>query len=160
MIGSLDSLGGRHQAYSRRFEYRDRNSKAVFSQAARPRFRWVAYEAQPFRGVYELREPTMATRFVAWPLVDAASLVKQVRDRAVEKLRHALAARSDLIGRVLVGRKANGSNDFPISKRVRIVPLASIGHEHADRAIRRLLVEVPADCPLDSNDIHWAFSAP
>jgi CRISPR-associated protein Csb2 len=36
--------------------------------------------------------------------------------------------------------------------------LPSIGHVHADRAIRRVMVEVPGNCPLDAADVHWAFS--
>src|SRR5690606_22966248 len=42
--------------------------------------------------------------------------------------------------------------------RVRIVPLPSIGHQHADHGIRRVLVEVPAGCPLRADDVQWAFS--
>jgi CRISPR-associated protein Csb2 len=41
---------------------------------------------------------------------------------------------------------------------VKIVPLPSIAHPHADRAIRRVLVEVPAICPLRADDVNWAFS--
>jgi CRISPR-associated protein Csb2 len=41
---------------------------------------------------------------------------------------------------------------------VRIIAIPSIGVHHADRAIRRLLVEIPAACPLRSEDVRWAFS--
>src|SRR5262249_8810061 len=49
-------------------------------------------------------------------------------------------------------------DDGPTYARVRIVPLPSIGHPHADRGIRRVLVEIPAGCPLRADDAHWAFS--
>jgi CRISPR-associated protein Csb2 len=57
-----------------------------------------------------------------------------------------------------VGRKPDGSSDGPIDARVRLVPLPSVGHLHADRGIRRILVQVPAGCSLDAGDVHWAFS--
>ena len=61
------------------------------------------------------------------------------------------------VERTLVGRKPDGSNEGP-SGRVRILPLPSIGHFHADREIRRVLIEVPPSCPLRADDIAWAFS--
>ena len=42
--------------------------------------------------------------------------------------------------------------------RIRIVPLPSIGHAQADHAIRRVLIEIPPNCPLGVSDIAWAFS--
>ena len=62
------------------------------------------------------------------------------------------------IERVLVGRTVDGADGASISSRVKIVPLPSIGHHHADRGIRRALVEVPVGCPLRADDVHWAFS--
>ena len=41
---------------------------------------------------------------------------------------------------------------------MRILPLPSIGYAHADRAIRRVLIEIPPNCPLPADDIAWAFS--
>jgi CRISPR-associated protein Csb2 len=62
------------------------------------------------------------------------------------------------IEKCLVGRKTNGDDAAPKSARVRIVPLPSIGHFHADHAIRRVLVEIPAGCLIRADDAHWAFS--
>ena len=45
-----------------------------------------------------------------------------------------------------------------IRPRARILPLPSIGHSLADHAIRRVLVEIPPNCPLRADDIAWAFS--
>jgi CRISPR-associated protein Csb2 len=68
-----------------------------------------------------------------------------VRDRAVARLKKALPENEALIDRVLIGRNATEADK---AARVRIVPLPSIGHVHADREIRRILVEVPPNCPL------------
>ena len=76
----------------------------------------------------------------------------------MERLKTALPQRTGDIERVLIGRKPDGSNDGPAEQRVRILPLPSIGHVHADRDIRRVLVEVPSTCPLHANDVQWAFS--
>jgi CRISPR-associated protein Csb2 len=117
-----------------------------------------AYESPPSRRVYELRDGTSDTSLGVWPLARASSLVVCLRDGAVERLRRALPDRSLEIERTLVGRKADGADDGPTSLRVRIVPLPSIGLHHADRGIRRVLVEVPAGGPLSRGDVHWAFS--
>jgi CRISPR-associated protein Csb2 len=52
----------------------------------------------------------------------------------------------------------DGSDGNPASGRVRILPLPSIGHHHADRAIRRVVIEVPSNCPLGADDVQWALS--
>jgi CRISPR-associated protein Csb2 len=71
------------------------------------------------------------------------------------RLRRALPAKSELIARVIVGR---GASEADKSQRVRIVPLPSIGNVHVDQGIRRLLIEVPPNCPLTPADIEWAAS--
>src|SRR5262249_31979268 len=44
-------------------------------------------------------------------------------------------------------------------QRIRTVPLPSIGHKHADHAVRRVLVEVPPGSGLAAADVFWAFSS-
>jgi CRISPR-associated protein Csb2 len=81
-----------------------------------------------------------------------------VRDEAAQRLTAAYNGQDDktaLIDRILVGR---GAAEADKAQRVRITPLPSIGHQHADHAIRRVLVEVPASCPLRADDVAWAFS--
>jgi CRISPR-associated protein Csb2 len=158
--GSLESLKDRYAASSQRFttEGSGAGAKRLFSQAPRPRFAQVAYESPPSRRVYELREATSEAPFGVWPLAQACSLVGWLRDGAAGRLRRALPDRGSEIERVLIGRKADGTDEGPTSARVRIVPLPSIGHHHADRGIRRVLVEVPAGCPLRADDVYWAFS--
>src|SRR5262249_22808152 len=42
--------------------------------------------------------------------------------------------------------------------RIRIIPLPSIGTPHVVPSVRRVLIEIPANCPLSGDDIAWAFS--
>lgn len=159
--GSLASLERRYRAYADRFRYvRDGGAlKVVFRQPPRPRFRSVAYDSPPARQLYELRESAADAAFAPWPLVKASVLVVRLRDGAVERLKRAMPKRAADIERVLVGRKPDGTNDGSPTERVRIIPLPSIGHVHADREIRRVVVEVPATCPIPAVDVLWAFSA-
>ena len=158
--GSLKSIEQRYRACGKRFRYvhDGKAVKVVFHQPPRPRFRSVAYDSPPARQLYELREPTAEAAFAPWPLVRASALVVRLRDGAVERLKRAIPERASDIERVLVGRKPDGTNDGPAEDRVRIIPLPSVGHVHADREIRRVVVEVPTTCPIRAVDVHWAFS--
>ncbi|WP_447977331.1 type I-G CRISPR-associated protein Csb2 [Candidatus Nitrospira bockiana] len=158
--GSLESIERRYQAQSRRFRYEQRGKsvKIVFRQPPKPRFQTVAYDSPPAHQLYELREPTAEGKFAPWTLERVYTLIARLRDSAVERLKRAMPARTTEIERVLVGRKPDGMNGGPPEHRVRIVPFPSIGHLHADRDIRRVLIEVPPNCPLRPGDVHWAFS--
>jgi CRISPR-associated protein Csb2 len=158
--GSLQTLKARYAASSQKFETegQGKEAKRFFSQPPKPRFRHVAYDSPPSRRVFELRQAASDTSIAPWPLVRASKLAVALRDGAVARLRSALPDRSTEIERFLVGRKANGADEGRTSLRVRILPLPSIGHHHADRAIRRVLVEVPAGCPIRADDVFWAFS--
>lgn len=158
--GSLVSLDARHAASCRRFRPQGQGEKAkqLFTQPPKPHFVQVPYDSPPSRRVYDVCVIGSEPSFAPWPLTQATGLVEVLRDLAAERLRHALPGLSSEIERVLVGRKADGADDGPTSLRVKIVPLPSIGHDYADRGIRRVLVEVPASCPLSTADVHWAFS--
>lgn len=158
--GSLESLTRRHEAFGKRFEYVKKGSsvRVVFRRPPMPLFQSVAYDSPPSRRLYELRAPTAHGGFAPWPLERAHAIVVRLRDAAVERLKRAIPSQRADIDRALVGRKPDGSNACPPEQRVRIVPLPSIGHAHADREIRRVLVEVPPSCPLRADDVHWAFS--
>jgi CRISPR-associated protein Csb2 len=132
--------------------------KVVFRRPPEPRFRLVSYDSPPTRQLYELRDATAEAGFAPWPLERVSALVVRLRDGAVQRLMSVLPAHKADIERVLVGRKPDGTNDCPPESRVRIIPLPSIGHVHADREIRRVLVQVPPTCPLRAADVHWAFS--
>ena len=142
--GSLDSLVQRHRRTRARFQGR------LFAQPPKPRFRQVAYDSPPRQLLFD-----MVGERSSWRLDRIVPLTELVRDRAAARLKGALKGQDGEIDRVLVGR---GATEADKAQRVRIVPLPSIGHAHADRAIRRVLVEIPANCPLRADDVEWAFS--
>lgn len=161
--GSLRSLVRRHG--SARFQREKSNERvsglhpeAVFVQQPKPSYRQVSYESPPAHHVFELRSPTDSERRVAWPLEGASSLVVLVREAARARLSTAMPSRTVEIDQYLVGRARDGSKAVPAGRRVRIIVLPSIGMHYADHAIRRVLIEVPASCPLRSEDVRWAFS--
>ena len=105
--------------------------------------------------VFELREPDVRAAYAGWALDRAVELVETARDDAANCLAAAVPDFAGSVERFLIGRGATEA-DKPL--RVRIVPIPSVGHEHADMAIRRLTVRVPQSCPLAPEDIAWAFS--
>lgn len=155
--GSLASLEARFAAGRTRLRATggNRRQQWLFIQPPKARFAMVAYDSPPRRLLFELRAGSGEDRFVPWPLTGTAALCERVRDLAAARLARALPAQSAMIDRLLVGRGA-GAGDLP--RRVRLLALPSIGHRHVDHAIRRLLVEIPADCPLAAGDVAWAFS--
>ena len=167
-MGSLRSLIDRHNASRNRFglirepapkKKDSKDTKVVgqtFTQPPKPRFSQIAYDSPPVQLLFELRARTRTEDFFAWPLDDIVRLVETVRDGAAETLAAALPERTACIERVFIGR---GATEADKASRIRVIPLPSIGHVHAERSIRRLLVEVPPDCPLDPRDIAWAFTA-
>jgi CRISPR-associated protein Csb2 len=152
--GSLKSLEYRYRA--RRF--RHEGGHRVFVQQPKPTYRQISYECPSTRYLFDLRCLADSERRAVWPLVRASSLVLSAREAARKRLNEKMPNRSQEIDRHLVGRKPDGSNAAPPENRVRIIPIPSIGMHYADRAIRRLLVEIPAACPLRSEDVRWAFS--
>lgn len=152
--GSFESLERRYQAP----RFRTVGGQRVFVQQPKPTYRKISYESPPARHVFELRSSADSERRVAWPLEGASSLVVAARETARARLSTAMPNRIHDVNQHLVGRKPDGSNAVPAESRVRIIAIPSIGMHYADRAIRRLLVETPAACPLGSEDVRWAFS--
>lgn len=151
--GSLDSLEIRHKANTQRFTHV--NGKTQFANAPRPRFRTVSYNSPTARLLFELRRTTApGTPFAPWSLKSTATLVRTLRDSAYERLEQHFNG-SGMVEKVLIGRNATEA-DKP--QRIRIIPLPSIGHVHADPGIRRVLVEVPPDCPIRTDDVAWGFA--
>jgi CRISPR-associated protein Csb2 len=158
--GSLDSLIARHKETRTRFQTLCEPNKKehgrkvaagqVFSQPRKPRFGQVAYDSPPTRSVFEL-----AGSNAPWRLDRIAELTELVRDGAAARLKKAWPDKSACIERVLVGRNATEEDK---ATRVRIIPLPSVGHPHADHAIRRILVEIPPNCPIPRGDLEWCFS--
>lgn len=151
--GSLASLETRHKANAQRFTRI--NGKTQFANAPKPRFRAVTYNSPATRVLFELRRTTApGAPFAPWPLKSAAALVQTLRDGAEKQLAKHFNG-SGVVEKVLIGRDATEADK---ALRIRIIPLPSIGHVHADPGIRRVLVEVPPDCPIRADDIAWAFS--
>jgi CRISPR-associated protein Csb2 len=158
--GSWRSLRERHERGGRRFlpVGKGKAQRVQFTQASKPRFVQIAYDSPPARFVFELRSMVNDSAFAPFPLARAPQLVTMLRNAAVDLLRTCLPNQVQEIERALIGRRPDGTNAIPSAARVRIIPLPSIGHQHVDAAIRRVLVEVPATCPLRSDDVCWAFS--
>jgi CRISPR-associated protein Csb2 len=128
-----------------------------FVQPPKAHFAMVSYDGTPTFHLFELRSEFEPARSSPWTTWRATSLIEHVRDTAVAALSSALPARKADIERVLVGRKGDGANVGPIAERIRFIPLPSVGHEHADQSIRRVLVQVPPG-PLAASDVLWALS--
>jgi CRISPR-associated protein Csb2 len=157
MAGSLASLRTRHEASRRRFTARreGRSVVTLFRQPPKPLFRGVAYDRLVRRFLFELRPADGARPFQPISLDRVAPVAKAVRDRIAERLTQALPGRAAEIERFVIGRSAT---DADKARRIRILPLSSIGMEYTDPAIRRVLVEIPPDCPITVEDVLWAVS--
>jgi len=157
--GSLKSLEDRFAESANRFEHFQQGRKrgVLFRQPPKPQFRQVAYDSPASERLFEIRS---SAGFAAQQLTDIVRLTTRIRDLAVDRLRQSAWRADDpnrvgLIEKVFIGR---GATDADKPQRIRITPLPSIGHVCADRAIRRVLVSVPPDCPISAEDVHWAFS--
>lgn len=131
----------------------------TFVKSSVVQFATISYDNPILRILFDLRKHSDAgDTSAAWPLADVVRLVELLRDKAAERLKGVFPARIAEIDQVLVGHSAESGDKIAASDRVRILPLPSIGHQHADCAIRRVLIEVPPGCSLDPEDVQWAFS--
>ncbi|HKU37686.1 MAG TPA: type I-U CRISPR-associated protein Csb2, partial [Polyangiales bacterium] len=154
--GSFGSIMRRFDAASMRLRPNGAG-RTSFVQPPKAHFATVRYDGTPPFHLFELRRESGAAKSAPWATWRATSLVEHVRDMAVAVLSKAMPEREAEIGRVLVGRKPDGANAGPVEERVRIIPLPSIGHTHADQSIRRLLVQIPPG-PLTEGDVLWALA--
>lgn len=152
--GTLASLVERHRCARARLSTvgTGRVPRQLFRQPPKPSFRRVGYEAPPQRLYFELRGKA---GFSPRPLASAATVMTGLRDAAVRKLQMALPDQSGLFEKLIVGR---GAGPRDLAQRVRLTPIPSIGHMHADPSIRRIMVEIPAECPIRADDLEWAFA--
>lgn len=162
--GSLKSLIARHDANKDRFDtIVDRSGRSLkvgqlVRQRPKPWFKQVAYNAPPTGRLFELRESTKETPFAVWPQTKVTVLVEALRDKAVSRLKRGMPEDAMDIVRYIVGQKPDGKDACPTSHRVRIIPIPSIGSQFADHDIRRVYIEVPAECMLRADDVFWSFS--
>ncbi len=156
--GSFHSLKNRYVANQRRFEViaAGRSVSESFRQPPKPRFQPVAYDSPAVRKLFDVR--SIDDQPQAWDLEKASVFVQTIRDAANARLLNAFPSKAALIDHWLIGRKADGSNGGKSNERIRIIPIPSIGHTHADHAVRRVLLEIPASCPLRADDLNWAFN--
>ncbi|MDE2905137.1 MAG: type I-U CRISPR-associated protein Csb2 [Acidobacteriota bacterium] len=154
--GTLDSLVDRHRRKRERLRTvsADRGkSRQLFTQPPKASFRHVGYDTPPRRLHFELRG--LEDGFAPRPLAAAAPLLTGLRDAAVRRLQESLPAKAAMFERLVIGRGA-GARD--VARRVRLVPIPSIGAQHTDPSIRRIMAEIPADCPVRVDDLKWAFT--
>lgn len=158
--GSLASLRARHVASLDRVRSVTNGAKGayVFAQPPKPYAAQVAYDSPPARAVFDVKDSFAMETFAGWPQGESAHAAIAVRDAAAARLLAALPGRSSDVERALVGRAVGPARPEPAERRIRLVPLPSIGHAKVDRDVRRLLVEVPSGCLLAAADVFWAFS--
>ena len=155
--GTGQSLKARFDGMRNRFRNSGTNRKPirVFVQPPKALLVRVAYNAPPNRLVFSLREGDARAGFAQRRLRESAAFVTEVRDQAAKRLCDVAPGLSDDVERYLIGR---GATDADKAARVRIVPIPSIGHPHADMSIRRLAVYLSQSCPLRTDDLAWAFA--
>ena len=153
--GTLDSLISRYHRKRERLQtvVEGRKARQLFSQPPKASFGHVGYNTPARRLHFELR--TSSGDFAPRPLAYSAPLVDGLKRAATERLQSALPEQSELFERMIAGRGA-GSAD--LSMRIRVIPLPSIGTAHTDQSIRRILVEIPEECPIRLGDLRWALA--
>ena len=152
--GTVASLVERHEQARGRLVWHllDGVPRQLFTQPPKALFRGVGYGTPPRRLHFELRDES---GFAPRPLRLAAPLIAGLRDAAAAKLHASLPAQASLFEKLIVGR---GSGPRDLDSRVRMTPLPSIGAAHADLSIRRVVIDVPTQCPIPVEDLRWAFA--
>lgn len=156
--GSLESLHRRYQAYKQRFTYKKTGEKVstVFKQVPAPLFASAGYGASPRRQLFELRQ-VREHGFAPQAIENVVAIATAVRDAAANRLAESLVGDAGTLAAcAFTGRPRD--RVLPIAARIKLILLASIGHDHADRQLRRILVEIPDQCPTSYGDIEWALS--
>ena len=153
--GTLDSLILRYQRKRERLTtvLEGRKSYQLFTQPPKASFSHAGYEAPPRQLHFELRLPSGG--FAPRPLATSASLVTGLRNLAADRLSDALPDKAALFERIIIGR---GAGPADLDQRIRLIPIPSIGTMHTDPSVRRIMVEVPANCPIRLDDLRWAFT--
>lgn len=145
--GSLSSLARRHAEQLKRL------GDNTLRQAPKPIFHTISYDSPPTRLLFDIAYSDPKAGFSSQPIERVAALTESIRNHAAARL--ASHVGDALVERVIIGRNASEADK---ESRIRIIPLASIGFVHADRQVRRILVEIPSACPIRTVDIAWAFS--
>ena len=154
--GSLRSLQRRFRDTQERLSdvVVDGRRAIRFRQPVKARFRTVAYGVPPARLVFDLLELAETGRLYPVRLELAAPLAVAVRDLTFTRLSSAMGRTAEF-ERIILGR---GYDDRLRQSRVRFIPLPSIGAKHTDPSIRRVLIELPPECPVEATDLRWALA--
>ena len=153
--GTFDSLLNRHRLKRRRLTTvgTGRKSRQLFRQPPKASFGRTGYDAPPHRLHFELRRSDGG--FAPRPLASVAPLIASLRDAAAARLQESLPENAALFERLVIGR---GAGPADLAQRIRLIPIPSIGAPHADPSIRRVVVEIPPNCPIRDDDVRWAFA--
>jgi len=154
--GTLESLIERYRRMPFSTVPNSRKNTQLFAHKPKSSFHYVGYDTAPQRLHFELRGEDGG--FAPRPLHSAAAVVTGLRNAAANRLQEALRLGSHettRIEKLIVGRDAGPAD---LAQRIRIIPIPSVGHEQVDPAIRRIMVEVPVECPIRVDDLRWAFS--
>ncbi|PPD25039.1 MAG: type I-U CRISPR-associated protein Cas5/Cas6, partial [Methylomonas sp.] len=143
---SFESLVARYQGQLKRLR------KGEFHKPPLPVFQPTGYNCSSSLLLFDIRDHN--DNFAAQPFTQASLLTQRLIERAKQRLLPHFSAQAE---RYLAGK---GANDADKALRIRVIPLPSFGHPHTQPDIRRVLVEVPTDCPLKLVDVEWAFSGP
>jgi CRISPR-associated protein Csb2 len=147
--GSLASLIERYRKVRGRFRtlYESKPSKKepdrkvvagkIFVQPPKPRFRQVTYDSPSEVVLFDL-----VGEKARWRSDRIVELTERVRDAATQRLKEKAPDKADMIRKTIVGHR--NSDEADKAARLRIIPLPSIGHAHADHAIRRVLMTTPS----------------
>jgi len=153
--GTLDSLVSRYRSKRRRLQtvLGDRKPLQLFVQPPKALFGQAGYDTPQRRLHFELR--SSSGTFAACPLRLVALLISGLRDAAANRLCEALPGKSALFERLIIGRNAGPAD---LVQRIRLIPVPSIGAPYTDLSVRRIMIEVPPDCPIRQDDLKWAFA--
>lgn len=155
--GSLDSLMLRYVAHRDRFTTvrEGKKVKVQFANPPKARFRSVSYNPSHQWRLFDLMAEGQSEHRYPWPQTRVVDLAEQIRDGLKARLIQAMPEQEKALDRWLVGKGATAQDK---SLRVQLIPLPSIGHDQTHRAVRRVLLRTPANCPLQFKDLEWAMS--
>lgn len=158
--GTLDSLVKRHDA----------NLKRLMTGSLRENLPLICYQPPPSAtgmavpSLFAIRTPA-DEQDAPLPVdpKDTAILAQAIRLKLTDRLanairRHPHAAPHTTpqeIERLVIGRGADAGDT---AMRLWIAPLPSIGHQHSDGLIRRVLVSVPGNFPLPAESVRRALT--
>ncbi len=141
---SFDSLVNRYRGQSKRLR------KGEFHKPPLPVFEPTGYNCPSSLLLFDIQN--QAGELIPQPFTSAGYLTQRLVELAKQRLKPHYPEYAE---RYISGM---GAKDSDKALRIRVIPLSSIGHEYTQADIRRVLVEVPTDCPLHLVDVEWAFS--